>query len=226
MSFTLSGIIQYFVQESLALMSSLGPAGVFLLMVLEGLGLPFPSEVIMVFAGFLSVGNVGLFVVYALAGSVGGFVGNLLLYYISVYGGRPLILFIGRYVGLKEEHLQRTEKWFDARGEWTVFFGRFVPGFRSYMSVPAGVSKMNVVRFSILTFSGSLIWSTALEAGGYALGRSWNKLVPIISTVGTVLLVIFVLAFLGYFIYRFYVKRKKEEKVGSSENSQQAKGTK
>ena len=118
MSFTLSSIIQYFVQESLALMSSLGPAGVFLLMVLEGLGLPFPSEVIMVFAGFLSVGNVGLFVVYALAGSVGGFVGNLLLYYISVYGGRPLILFIGRYVGLKEEHLQRTEKWFDARGEW------------------------------------------------------------------------------------------------------------
>ncbi len=226
MSFTLSGIIQYFVQESLALMSSLGPAGVFLLMVLEGLGLPFPSEVIMVFAGFLSVGNVGLFVVYALAGSVGGFVGNLLLYYISVYGGRPLILFIGRYVGLKEEHLQRTEKWFDARGEWTVFFGRFVPGFRSYMSVPAGVSKMNVVRFSILTFSGSLIWSTALEAGGYALGRSWNKLVPIISTVGTVLLVIFVLAFLGYFIYRFYVKRKKEEKVGPPENSQQAKGMK
>jgi Uncharacterized membrane-associated protein len=225
-SFTLSGIIQYFVQESLALMSSLGPAGVFLLMVLEGLGLPFPSEVIMVFAGFLSVGNVGLFVVYALAGSVGGFVGNLLLYYISVYGGRPLILFIGRYVGLKEEHLQRTEKWFDARGEWTVFFGRFVPGFRSYMSVPAGVSKMNVVRFSILTFSGSLIWSTALEAGGYALGRSWNKLVPIISTVGTVLLVIFVLAFLGYFIYRFYVKRKKEEKVGPPENSQQAKGMK
>ena len=63
-------------------------------MVLEGLGLPFPSEVIMVFAGFLSVGSVGLFVVYALAGSVGGFVGNLLLYYISVYGGRPLILFI------------------------------------------------------------------------------------------------------------------------------------
>jgi membrane protein DedA with SNARE-associated domain len=94
------------------------------------------------------------------------------------------------------------------------------------MSVPAGVSKMNVVRFSIFTFAGSLIWSTALEAGGYALGRSWNKLVPIISTVGTVLLVIFVFAFLGYFIYRFYVKRKKEEKVGSSENSQQAKGTK
>lgn len=196
-------------------MSRLGPAGVFLLMVLEGLGLPFPSEVIMVFGGFLSSGNIGLFAIYALAGSVGGFLGNLILFYIAVYGGRPLILFIGKYVGLREEHLLKTEKWFDARGEWTVFFGRFVPGFRSYMSVPAGIAKMNVFKFSIFTFSGSLIWSTALEAGGYVLGKSWNKLVPIISKIGVVLLVIFVIAFVAYFIYRYYAKRRAEEESRS-----------
>ncbi|MGC8617248.1 MAG: DedA family protein [Thermoplasmata archaeon] len=192
-------------------MSSLGPVGVFLLMVLEGVGLPFPSEVIMVFAGFLATGNVGLFVIYAILGSVGGFVGNLVLYYISVYGGRPLILFIGKYVGLREEHLVRTEEWFDAKGEWTVFLGRFVPGFRSYMSIPAGVSKMNIVKFSIFTFSGSLIWSTALAAGGYALGKSWNTLVPIIEKIGLLLLAIFVIAFVIYLFYRWYAKKKSQD---------------
>ena len=200
-------------------MSTLGPAGVFLLMVLEGIGLPFPSEVIMVFAGFLSTGNLGLFTLYVLSGSIGGFVGNLLLYYISVYGGRPLILFIGKYVGLREEHLVRTEKWFDAKGEWTVFFGRFVPGFRSYMSIPAGVSKMNVVKFSIFTFTGSLIWSTALAAGGYVLGKSWDTLVPIIEKIGLFLLAIFIVAFFIYFLYRWYAKRRNTEKSESADKS-------
>jgi membrane protein DedA with SNARE-associated domain len=217
--FTISGLISYLIQESLELMSTLGPAGVFLLMVLEGIGLPFPSEVIMVFAGFLSTGNLGLFILYALSGSIGGFVGNLLLYYISVYGGRPLILFIGKYVGLREEHLVRTEKWFDAKGEWTVFFGRFVPGFRSYMSIPAGVSKMNIVKFSIFTFSGSLIWSTALAAGGYVLGKSWNTLVPIIEKIGLFLLAIFIVAFFIYFLYRWFAKRRNTEKSESADKS-------
>lgn len=205
-------------------MSDLGPAGVFILMVFEGLGIPFPSEVIMVFAGFLAAGNLGLFVVFAIAGSVGGFVGNLLLYFISVYGGRPIILFIGKYVGLKEEHLIRTEKWFDSRGEWTVFFGRFVPGFRSYMSIPAGISRMNLVKFSILTLSGSFIWSTSLEVGGYVLGKSWNKLIPIVTSIGEVLLIAFVVGIVAYVLYRIYVRRKKEVEQDSSEKPEEPKG--
>jgi membrane protein DedA with SNARE-associated domain len=209
-SFTISGIIAYFLQESLEIMGTLGPAGVFILMVLEGLGLPFPSEVIMVFAGFLSTGNIGLFIIFALAGSVGGFVGNLILYYISLYGGRPLILYIGRYVGLKEEHLVRTERWFDTKGEWTVFFGRFIPGFRSYMSVPAGVSKMNLMKFSIFTFSGSLIWSTSLGVGGYVLGKSWNSIIPIITNIGIALLAAFIIALVAYILYRVFVRRRQE----------------
>lgn len=200
-------------------MSSLGPVGVFLLMVLEGVGLPFPSEVIMVFAGYLSTGNIGLFVVYAIAGSVGGFVGNLILFYIALYGGRPLILFIGKYAGLREEHLLKTEKWFDSRGEWTVFFGRFVPGFRSYMSIPAGISKMNVVKFSVFTLAGSFIWSTALEAGGYAFGKSWDKLVPTLDKLGVILLLIFVVAFIVYFFYRAYAKKRREDEHMSLEKS-------
>ncbi|MGC8644839.1 MAG: DedA family protein [Thermoplasmata archaeon] len=203
---TLGGIISYFLSESIRIMSLLGPMGVFFLMVFEGVGLPFPSEVIMVFAGFLAGRSAPMFALYAIAGSVGGFVGNVILYYISYFGGRPIILYIGRYLGLKEEHLERTERWFDSKGEWTVFFGRFVPGFRSYMSIPAGIAKMNISKFSLFTFSGSLIWSTALETGGYFLGKSWEKLLPILTEIGVVLLVAFVAA-IG--IYIFFAIRKR-----------------
>ncbi|MEM0073179.1 MAG: DedA family protein [Thermoplasmatales archaeon] len=209
MSLTLNGIVSNLIKESISVMSSLGPLGVFFLMLLEGVGLPFPSEVIMVFAGFLSSGSTFLFVVYALTGSIGGFLGNVILYYISKYGGRPLILFIGKYMGLREEHLIRTEKWFDSKGEWTIFFGRFVPGFRSYMSIPAGISGMRVLKFSILTFSGSLIWSTSLETGGYYLGKSWEKIIPTLTQIGVIFLILFILG-LGLYIF-ITVKRRKSQ---------------
>jgi membrane protein DedA with SNARE-associated domain len=147
------------------------------------------------------------------------------LYYISLYGGRPLILYIGKYVGLKEEHLTRTEKWFDTRGEWTVFFGRFIPGFRSYMSIPAGVSKMNIMKFSIFTFSGSLIWSTSLEAGGYVLGKSWNSIIPTVTEIGVALLAAFSIGLVAYISYRIYLRKKREAGQVSSEHSQEVKGT-
>lgn len=197
-------------------MRQLGPSGVFILMVLEGIGFPFPSELIMTFGGFLASGSIPFLVIYALAGSVGGYIGNLILYYIAVYGGRPLILSIGKYFGLKEEHLLRTEKWFDQRGEWTVFFGRFVPGFRSYMSIPAGIAEMNLFKFTIFTLSGSIIWSSSLAVAGYSLGSDWNKLLPALYRLGDVLLVLFVLAIAGYLIYRLYLKRNREK---NSDNS-------
>lgn len=209
MNFSISWIIGYFVEEALDVMSILGPTGVFLLMVMEGIGIPFPSELIMPFAGFLSQGNLGLFVVFALAGSIGGFVGNLILYYISVYLGRPVILYIGKFVGLTEEHLVRTESWFEKRGEWTVFFGRFVPGFRSFMSIPPGIAKMNVLKFSLFTLAGSLIWSTGLEAAGYVVGSKWNELSPTLYRIGDILLIIFVVFFVTYFLYLYYKRRRK-----------------
>ncbi|MEM0127573.1 MAG: DedA family protein [Thermoplasmatales archaeon] len=207
MTLTLSGIVSLFIKESISVMSSLGPVGVFALMVLEGVGLPFPSEVIMVFAGFLSSGSLLMFVVYAIVGSVGGFLGNIILYYISRYGGRPIILFIGKYFGLREEHLILTERWFDSKGEWTVFFGRFVPGFRSYMSIPAGISGMKILKFSVLTFSGSFIWSTSLETGGYYLGKSWERILPVLTQIGVVLLILFVIG-IGVFVYLSIRKRQ------------------
>lgn len=203
---SLIGIIGYFLTVSLQLINKLGPIGVFFLMVMEGLGLPFPSEIIMTFSGFLSSGNLAILAIYSLLGSIGGFVGNLMLYYISLLGGRPVILAIGKYFGFKEQHLLRVEKWFDEKGEWTVFFGRFVPGFRSYMSVPAGIASMNVYKFSLFTFSGSLIWSTALSILGYETGSNWQKIIPLITTFGYILLGVFLIAMIVYVTY-IYKKR-------------------
>lgn len=203
------GLISYFLSLSLHIINSLGPSGVLFLMILEGIGLPFPSEIIMTFAGFLSNGNIPLLVVYSLMGSIGGFIGNLILYYISLLGGRPIILTIGKYIGFKEEHLFRVEAWFNKRGEWTIFFGRFVPGFRSYMSIPAGIASMNIFKFSVLTFSGSLIWSTALASIGYETGSNWEKIIPLITTIGYLLLTIFVIAVLVYVAYAYQKRIKK-----------------
>lgn len=180
-------------------------------MVFEGVGLPFPSELIMTFAGFLSSGNILSLFVYATAGSVGGFIGNLILYYIALFGGRPLILAIGKYFGLKEEHLTKTEKWFDQKGEWTVFFGRFVPGFRSYMSIPAGIAHMNLSKFSIFTLSGSVIWSSALAIIGYVLGDKWDTILPVLNRFGYVLFAVFAIAIIIYLIYRSVSKRGKSK---------------
>jgi membrane protein DedA with SNARE-associated domain len=208
---SLSGLISYFVNISLEVMGKLGPTGVFILMILEGVGLPFPSEIIMLFGGFLANGSIVSLAVYSFMGSIGGFFGNLILYYISLFGGRPIILGIGKYISLREEHLDRVENWFDQKGEWTVFFGRFVPGFRSYMSIPAGIAKMNVYKFSFFSFGGSLIWSTSLAILGFELGKNWQKILPYISTIGTILLIIFSLAILGYLVFLYYRKRNKNK---------------
>ncbi len=209
MQISIAGLISYFISLSFKLISSLGPSGVLLLMIMEGIGIPFPSEIIMTFAGFVSSGNLYSLIVYSLAGSIGGFVGNLILYYISLFGGRPIILTIGKYIGLKENHLLKVENWFNKGGEWTVFFGRFVPGFRSYMSIPAGIVGMNVYKFSLFTFTGSLIWSTALAAVGYETGANWGKILPLLTTIGYVLLVVFlvVISFYLAYVYRKRIKR-------------------
>ncbi len=178
-------------------------------MIMEGIGLPFPSEIIMTFAGFVSNGNIPLLVLYSLTGSIGGFIGNIILYYISLLGGRPIILAIGKYVGFREDHLLRVENWFNQKGEWTVFFGRFIPGFRSYMSIPAGIASMNILKFSLFTFSGSLIWSTALATVGYETGSNWEKIIPLITDIGYILLAFFAIFVVVYVVYVYQKRIKK-----------------
>ena len=95
-------------------------------------------------------------------------------YWIARWGGRPLIVKYGKYILITEADIARAEKWFDKYGQLTVFFMRLVPGVRGFIAIPAGIVKMNVLTFGILTFLASLPWTTLLAWGGYALGENYE----------------------------------------------------
>lgn len=155
---------------------------VFVLMLLESACIPIPSEVIMLFGGALAGGllasgghaHVGL-VGIALAGAVGNLAGALVAYAIGRAGGRPLLERYGRYLLIRREHLDRTEAFFARRGDLAVLVGRVLPVVRTFISLPAGVAEMPLVRFSLYTLIGSLPWTFALAAIGYAVAANWDS---------------------------------------------------
>jgi membrane protein DedA with SNARE-associated domain len=159
---------------------SMGWPGVVLLMAVESVAFPIPSELVMPLAGWLLVqarGSPVWWVAMAgVYGSLGSLLGAWFVYGVSLKGGRPLLHKYGKYVLITREELDRAEAWFDKYGEWAVFFSRLVPVLRTLISVPAGVSRMNLWKFSIYTFAGSFPWSFGLAFGGYMLGENWEVL--------------------------------------------------
>ncbi|MCL4344860.1 MAG: DedA family protein [Candidatus Thermoplasmatota archaeon] len=183
MSSVISGLIAYVVNVIIYVIRVSNYPGIFFLMFLEGVLLPIPSEVVMAFAGYLSLtGQLPAFlgippVILALiAGSTGNAVGAAAAYAIGYYGGRPAILRFGKYVRLDQDTLAKTEKWFNKYGEVSVFFTRLVPVFRTFISIPAGLAEMNFKKFIILTFVGTVIWDSVLIYLGYILGSKWQNI--------------------------------------------------
>ncbi|MGI0007096.1 MAG: DedA family protein [Nitrosotalea sp.] len=156
--------------------SNTGYLGIFFLMVAESSLIPIPSEIIMPFSGYLaSTGKLDpIFII--LAGSIGNLVGSLVAYFIGVKLGREFIVKYGKYVLLKKSHLEWTESYFKKYGDRSTFVSRLLPAIRTYISLPAGVAKMNLKKFSIYTFVGSIIWSTMLTYVGTTLGDQWTKI--------------------------------------------------
>ena len=164
----LSGLI-------IATISTLGYAGLILLMAIESACIPLPSEVIMPFSGYLVyTGRFNLWAV-GVAGAVGCVVGSLVAYWIGIYGGRPLIERYGRYVLLSRHDLDLAERWFARYGEAIVFISRLLPVIRTFIAFPAGVARMNLTRFVVYTFLGSFPWCLGLAYIGEKLGEQWNK---------------------------------------------------
>lgn len=146
------------------------------LMVIESFGIPIPSEVILPFGGYLAAtGRLTLWGV-VLTATVGSVLGALLLYWLSATGGYALIKRYGKYVLLDEQHLAKAQAWFDRRGGWAVFIVRLIPGIRGYISIPAGVVRMNLWRFCAYTALGTALWDLALAVGGMILGAHWQTL--------------------------------------------------
>lgn len=152
----------------------LGYPGIFLLMMLESCGIPMPSEVIMPFSGFLVADGRMLFWLIVAMGTLGNLAGSLLAYWIGYKGGRPLIEKYGKYILISKHDLDLADKWFTKYGDLTVFFGRLLPVVRTYISFPAGISKMDVKRFSIYTTLGALPWTALFAWLGIKMGNNWD----------------------------------------------------
>jgi membrane protein DedA with SNARE-associated domain len=153
--------------------SSVGYPAVFLLMTLESACLPVPSEAIMLFAGFaVSKGELTLFGIVA-AGVLGNLVGSWIGYAIG-YFGRTDLLERHKVFHVNPEWLKRTEGWFERYGDFAVFFSRMLPIVRTFVSLPAGVARMPIVRFSVLTVLGSIPWVLALGLVGQEVGDNWE----------------------------------------------------
>jgi len=149
-------------------------------MAIESAAIPLPSELIMPLAGWkliLERGHGAAWLLLAgLYGAIGNLIGSWIAYGIGAAGGRPLLERYGRYVLITKRDLERADRWFSERGELTVFVTRLMPVVRTFISVPAGVSRMNLWKFSVYTFLGAFPWSVGLAWGGYVLGENWEDL--------------------------------------------------
>jgi len=153
-----------------------GLPGIFVLMALESACIPIPAEATMLFAGFaVSEGKLGL-AAAIVVGVAGNVVGAWLVYYLGLYGGRPFIDRYGRYVLLRHDHIEITERWFARYGPISVVVCRLLPGVRSFVSLPAGVAHMPIWRFTLYTALGSLPFVAFLAWLGVKLGANWRAL--------------------------------------------------
>ena len=178
----IEGAIAWAVQLIKGLIQATGYPGIFVLMTLGGMCLPVSREVILPFAGALvGQGRLVLFgepladtLMIALIGTLGCTFGAVFAYYAGLKGGRPLILRYGRYLRLNARHLEATERWFARYGDWAVLGCRMIPTVRTLISIPAGMAKMNLKKFVILTAIGSLPLNLALAYLGLGLGENWQ----------------------------------------------------
>jgi membrane protein DedA with SNARE-associated domain len=180
---SLSGSVTSFIGDH-------GLYAVFALMAIDAV-FPAASELVMLYAGALASGafasqHVTLFgsrittpfwafLAMALSGTIGYLVGSLAGWAIGAFGGRPLLERRGRLFHLSPDKLVRAERWFERWGDWAVFIGRITPVVRSFISIPAGVFRMRLAAYTILTLLGSAIWCFALAGAGWAVGRSWER---------------------------------------------------
>lgn len=202
------GITEKIVAIAIAFISSTGYVGVFILMVLESMVFPIPSEAVMPFAGFFIFDGKMTWLAVILVSTFGSMVGSLISYYIGYYGGKPFISKFGKYLLLNQHHLEIAEKFFNKRGEITILISRFIPVVRHLISIPAGFGKMNIYKFIIFTLIGASIWNTFLTWVGFVLRENWKEVMKYSHTIDIFVIIIIVIAFC-YFVYKLFKDKEK-----------------
>jgi len=168
------GITEFIAQYATAFIDKTGYISVFVLMVMESMVFPIPSEAVMPFAGFLIAESKFTFTLVIAVSTFGSIVGSLLSYWIGLYGGQPFIERYGRFFLLNHDDLAATERFFKKYGNATIFISRFIPVVRHLISLPAGTGRMNLVRFSIYTIIGAGLWNAFLTVCGFYLRKNWE----------------------------------------------------
>ena len=194
-----------------------GLYAVFFLMLVDAV-LPAASEIVMLYAGALAAGafagqhvvifgsridsHFWGFVAVSLAGVAGNTVGSVIGWWIGYYGGRPLIERRGRWLHLGPENLDRAERWFERWGDWAVFLGRVTPVVRSFVSIPAGVARMSLGRFTVLTALGCMPWCFGIAGAGWALGSRYERFHHDFRYVDITVVVLLVAAAVTWYVRR------------------------
>ena len=166
-------IISIFIIDTI---SSTGYLGIVILMAIESACIPLPSEVIMPFSGYLVTMKKFSLIGTGVAGAFGCVVGSVAAYYVGMYGGRPLIERYGKYILISHKDLDIADRWFLRYGDAVIFFSRLLPVIRTFISFPAGVARMNMVKFVTYTFVGSFPWCLGLAYIGMILGENWETI--------------------------------------------------
>jgi membrane protein DedA with SNARE-associated domain len=190
-----------FIHTVLIALTDLGYLGIALGLMIEVI----PSEIVLAYGGFLiSQGKIG-FVGTILAGTIGGVVAQLFLYWLGLYGGRPFLEKYGKYILIKSKHIDLAESWFNRYGPGVIFTARFVPVVRHAISIPAGIARMSFSRFTLYTTCAVLPWSMFFVYLGMQLGNNWeqinNMAKPYIQPVITIAVIILIV-YIGYTLLR------------------------
>ncbi len=193
---------------------TLGWPGVFLAMTVESACIPLPSEVTMPLAGWMLIQAQGLsqafIVVAAFWGALGNTLGSVITYWVGAVGGRPFLEKYGKYVLISKHDMDLADRWFVRWGEPTAFFSRVLPVVRTFISLPAGIARMNFARFTILTFVGSFIWSGILAWAGFVFGEHWRQVREAMRPFDIPIVVI-VLLLVALYVYR-HLKQARAER--------------
>ena len=195
------------------IMNNFGYIGVFLLITIENVFPPIPSEVILLFGGFMTTYTSMHVVGVIVASTLGSVLGAIILYYIGKILNKERLKKIitskpGKLLRLKPEDIDKADEWFDTKGNKTVFFCRFIPVIRSLISIPAGMSEMPMKKFLVYTTLGSLIWNAALTIAGSIVGENWTSILEIMDNYSHIIVVLLAIIFVIAIIV-FYSKRRK-----------------
>ncbi len=200
-------ILEVASQFIIDLISSLGYLGIYIGMFIESASIPLPSEIIMGFAGYLVYkGTLNLWLA-ALVGAIGNISGSTSMYIFGIKGGRPVIDKYGKYFHLTPEKMKKVDNYFAKWGDEMVFIAQLMPGVRTFISLPAGVLKINFPKFILYTFTGAFIWCFALAFAAMKLGENWHIISTYMKEIQVGIAVVGVLAIV-YFLYKWHRRRQ------------------